>query len=229
MADSEQQGSGDGSQPPAEPPIQGTGDGRAADTDISLEQALLAPLDSILKAQVHSARSFLNLILQLGYPDASDPDSDGQPYSLKFKYVDGEGGEQWVSIPALSLVPIAPLAVDSASFDLEMAVRKITKSRQMRTSVATEEQASADRPWFLVEKPVNIQGVIAPPSQGQSEHHNEAQSSIKISINVKSIPMPAGLSKLLTSLTQMGQIDAPASDSDDQADNSGSSGPSPEA
>ncbi len=207
MAESDQAGSGDGNVPPEPPSTEGTGDGRAADTDISLEQALLAPLDSILKAQVHAARSFLNLLLQLGYPDEHAPGADGQPYRLKFMYQGESGEEQWVSIPALALVPIAPLAVDSANFDLQMAVRKISKSRQMRSSIASDEEASADRPWFLVEKPVSIQGVIAPPSEGDAERHSEAQSSIKISINVKSTPMPAGLSKLLTSLTQMGQID----------------------
>jgi hypothetical protein len=42
--------------------------GPASETVLSLSQALLAPLDAILKAQVHAARSFLNLLLQIGYP-----------------------------------------------------------------------------------------------------------------------------------------------------------------
>src|SRR3569833_3922135 len=42
-------------------------EGPAAQAMVSLSQALLAPLDSIFKAQIHAARSFLNLLLQLGY------------------------------------------------------------------------------------------------------------------------------------------------------------------
>ena len=37
-------------------------------SEISLSQAILAPLDALFKAQVHAARSFLNLLLQIGYP-----------------------------------------------------------------------------------------------------------------------------------------------------------------
>src|SRR4051812_22916894 len=40
----------------------------AAETVLSLSQALLAPLDAILKAQLHASRSFLNFLLQIGYP-----------------------------------------------------------------------------------------------------------------------------------------------------------------
>src|SRR3569832_2523667 len=47
--------------------VQDFEEGPAAQAMVSLSQALLAPLDSIFKAQIHAARSFLNLLLQLGY------------------------------------------------------------------------------------------------------------------------------------------------------------------
>ena len=114
--------------PPPGPPGEERGGGEAAKTDISLDQALLAPLDAILKAQLHSARSFLNLLLQLGYRDASDPEFDGKPFNLTFTQQGADGALQEISVPALSLVPIAPLAVQAASFDLEMAVRRIARA-----------------------------------------------------------------------------------------------------
>jgi len=187
-------------------PVGRDGGGEAANTDISLDQALLAPLDSILKAQLHSARSFLNLLLQLGYRDESDPLFDGKPFSLTFTQQGADGALQEISVPALSLVPIAPLAVESANFDLEMAVRKIANARQLRASTVAGEEATANRPWYLVDKPVDIRGVIAPPSAPTDASRHEAMSSIKISIKVKSVPMPSGLDKLLTSLTQMGHV-----------------------
>ncbi|WP_210397041.1 DUF2589 domain-containing protein [Motiliproteus sediminis] len=188
------------------PSAGGSEGGDAARTDISLDQALLAPLDSILKAQLHSARSFLNLLLQLGYRDQSDPEFDGKPFSLSFNQEGPNGEIHEVTVPALSLVPIAPLAVSSANFDLEMAVRKIARARQLRASAVAEEDAAANRPWYLVDKPVDIRGVIAPPSAPAEAARQESMSSIKIHIEVKSVPMPSGLDKLLTSLTQMGQV-----------------------
>ncbi len=43
----------------------------ASVADISLSQVLLAPLDAIFKAQIHAARSFINMLLQLGYKHQS--------------------------------------------------------------------------------------------------------------------------------------------------------------
>ncbi len=198
----------DGNDTPAVPPDVGPEeeDGRASETDISLEQALLAPLDAILKAQLHSARSFLNLLLQLGYPH--DDKNEGEPYHLQFRQrveVDGEIHHQTIRVPALALVPIAPLAVSNAEFQLEMAVRKITRYTQMRGSAQGTDRHH--RPWYLVDKPINIEGVIAAPDNRSEEAaSSDRESSIKIGIKINSIPMPRGLDKLLTSLTEMGQI-----------------------
>lgn len=181
--------------------------------ELSLEQALLAPLNSILKAQLHSARSFLNLLLQLGYPHAGSKDAEnhrpGEPFHIKFKHYDESGNEQTLKVPALSLVPIAPLAVDSAEFEMEMAVRRITDMQQMQserqTGSSTENRDK--RPWYLVEKPVSIQGTISPSETVNGQQRNEAQSSLKINVKIKSIPMPSGLDKLLTTLTHMGEVE----------------------
>ncbi len=183
-------------------------------TRLTLEQALLAPLDSILKAQLHSARSFLNLLLQLGYPHHSTEEDD-HPYTLDFRFTQ-DGEIQKLSVPALALVPISPLAVESANFQLEMSARRVVRHTQIRQS--QEEKARDEtqgqrldrynRPWFLVDKPVNIEGDIVCPEQGEAARHREAQSAIKININVKSIPLPAGLDKLLVSLSNMAQIES---------------------
>ena len=204
---------------------------------LTLEQALLAPLDSILKAQLHSARSFLNMLLQLGYPhkekdDGPQPDTDtgqpalpdtdgasaltntdpDEPYHLEFAFKDEDNNKQMLRIPALSLVPISPLAVDSASFELEMAADEVVNRRQIRTSADGDDAQqkknyhSGKRPWFLVDEPLDIRGEIIAPSSSDQASKKQTQSSIKINIQVKSIPMPAGLNKLLTSLTNMSEI-----------------------
>lgn len=213
-----------GDDPHSLEPEQGD-ESHSSSTRLSLEQALLAPLDSILKAQLHSARSFLNLLLQLGYPH--DDEQDGRPYSLDFKFTK-EGETQKLSVPALSLVPISPLAVDSASFELEMSARRVVRHTQIRESGAEPKQSDEskgdgkregydryNRPWFLVDKPVNIEGDIVSSASGEAAKHRESQSAIKININVKSIPLPAGLDKLMSSLTNMSQIE-PINPSDEK-------------
>ena len=131
---------GNTSPPGSEQAPEGGGKLDKEPNELSLEQALLAPLNSILKAQLHSARSFLNLLLQLGYPhhdgdegsDKKDKQRPGEPYHLEFRHYDASGNEQTLRVAALSLVPIAPLAIDTAVFEMEMAVRRVTEMQQMQ-------------------------------------------------------------------------------------------------
>lgn len=208
-------------------------EGPAEDILISLSQALLAPLDSIFKAQLHAARSFLNMLLQLGYPHqpvdeegeplkggggpvpaAGSPTDDRQkPYNLEFHneiIIDGQVRRQKVSVPALALVPLAPLAVEAAEFKFGMTVRKIGRHRQIQESEEKKTQTEKDkgydrhkRPWFLVDNPISVRGVIAAPQVQNDETKEGAQESmIQIEVKVGRILMPAGLEKLVTSLTQ---------------------------
>jgi hypothetical protein len=195
----------------------------AASRPVSLAQALLAPLDAIFKAQLHAARSFLNLLLQIGYPH-QPLDKDGKPiegspddktpYELEFQYdvtVDGKVEHHQVKIPALALVPIAPIAVDTASFRFAMRVEEIAPHQQMQASEAdaVKKESSAGfgrdkRPWYLVEDPVSVLGTFSPaPSPADaSQAAGASQAVIQIEVNLGRIPTPAGLARLLTSLGQ---------------------------
>lgn len=191
--------------------------GPAATSPISLSQALLAPLDAIFKAQIHAARSFLNLILQIGYPHRPVVDSKGnpgtgggRPYNQEFFYdveINGEIQRRKVSVPTLALIPVAPLAVESADFKLAMKVSSVQRHTQMqeseKESLKEEEQTGyghEKRPWFLVPDPVSIRGTIGPSGEAREESGKE--STIQIEVRVGKVPMPAGLDKLLTFLTQ---------------------------
>jgi len=189
----------------------------AAISEISLSQVLLAPLDAIFKAQIHAARSFLNLILQIGYPhqpvgdDGQPIRMDGKPYNQEFSYdveTDGKRETHKVSIPALALVPVAPLTVESATFKLEMRVESIQKHDQIQASegkTIREEQRfdQSKRPWFLVSDPISIIGNLAPPA-GEGAKRASQSASIQIEVKVGKMPMPAGLNKLLTFMTESG-------------------------
>ncbi len=192
-------------------------EGPAATSPVSLSQALLAPLDAIFKAQIHAARSFLNLVLQIGYPHNPVVDSNGNrspdggsPYNQDFYYdveVNGEIQRRKVSVPTLALVPVAPLAVESADFKLAIRVSNIQRHNQIQKSegeaVKEEEDTGyghSKRPWFLVSDPISIRGTIGPSGEGKEETGKE--STIQIEVKVGKVPMPAGLDKLLTFLTQ---------------------------
>ena len=152
----------------------------AAISSISLSQALLGTMDAILKAQVHAARSFLNLLLQIGYPHEPVDEhgvpkiQDGKPYNQEFYFdveVEGEKKPHKVSIPTLALMPVSPLAVESAVFKLEMRVDYVAEHEQMQAAeakqIGQEKEAGFDstkRPWFLVAEPISIRGNIAAPA-----------------------------------------------------------------
>ena len=185
-------------------------------TTISLSQALLAPLDAIFKAQIHAARSFLNMLLQIGYPHGPVDEKgfarleDGKAYNQEFYFevqVENEKKLHKVSIPALALVPMAPLAVKEATFKLSMRMDYVTNHEQMQASerdtLAKEGggYGGTNRPWFLVSEPVSIRGNIAPSGREDKDAASES-SVIEVEIKVEKTPMPAGLDKLLTFLTQ---------------------------
>jgi hypothetical protein len=134
--------------------------GPASETVLSLSQALLAPLDAILKAQVHAARSFLSFLLQIGYPHqptspsggggapgagtasagtSSEPAApEGLPYTMDFYHDVPNGGRQKLSIPTLALVPLNPLGVKEAHFQFDFYVRQIGRHNQI---MAAEKEA----------------------------------------------------------------------------------------
>ena len=203
------------------------GTGRAEETDISLSQAVLAPLDAIFKAQLHGARSFLNMLLQLGYRGLGEEKSadsgskaDGTPFTVKFDAEIREAEKKKkieLAVPALALVPIQPIAIHNAEYELEMTVQQIFKHRQMQESRVKERPVEDEkrRPWNLVRQPISIRGVLATPvdslAKDEEREADETRtgyrgSTVKVKVRVDKTAMPAGLSKLLTSLTEMAEL-----------------------
>jgi hypothetical protein len=193
--------------------------------EISLSQAILAPLDALFKAQVHSARSFLNLLLQIGYPHlelekegkskvdiAENPEK--MVYTQDFFFEDPGGKKMKISIPSLALVPITPLTIDNASFKLNFKVENTGKHTQMQDSETKSIDKESDngwdtskRPWYLVKEPVSFRGNIAPSEGDKSETSESSSSVINIEINLVRQPLPAGLEKLLTALQQSSHVE----------------------
>lgn len=203
--------------------------GSAATQPVSLSQTLLAPLDAIFKAQIHAARSFLNLLLQIGYPHVpldkdghKVPHMDSRPYTQDFFYdanINGQPEPHKISIPSLALLPITPLTIESANIKLEMNVTHVLKHHQIQQSeqqtLSQEQQYSREaRPWFLVQDPISIRGTLAP-----SGADKQSQAAIQIEVKVGKVPMPAGLDKLLTHLTQSSHESLASTTEESDSDN----------
>jgi hypothetical protein len=238
------------------PPPERAG-GPAAQADLSLGQALLAPLDAIFTAQLHAARSFINMLLQLGFPHtptqkdkevageeaAKAPEqpvaaslekhkpgrASDEPFTLDFFHtatIDGKKRRQKISVPALALVPVAPLAVQQASFRLEFTIKSWESRRQLRDSATSSEVREKPRPWYLVDEPIEIKGSFAPRSgvgEGQQEEEQrQSESTIQVEVRIGAIPMPSGLEKLLVALTQISSLE-----DDPRPDEGGGAQPQP--
>lgn len=192
---------------------------------LTLSQAILSPLDSIFQAQIHAARSFLNMLLQIGYPhlvidvdtghpvtdEKVNPPENYKPYEIGFNFsqnnVDGKPQIYTASIPALALVPLNSLAISDAEFNFGLKVISVQDFEQIqdseRKSVEEKEGpgASSNRKWNLVKDPKSLKGIISSkPSDEMKKNSKEA--FIDISIKLAKTPIPAALDNLLTSLTK---------------------------
>ncbi|MHA4809699.1 DUF2589 domain-containing protein [Flavitalea flava] len=192
--------------------------GKASDSVISLSQAILSPLDALFKAQIHAARSFLNLILQIGYPnirinketmlplqeDLQD-ENRNKPFYIPFNHIvsdnNGNSAKYDISIPALALIPFNSLAIDSGEFKFGMNISYIDNHQQVQDSrIADGDDPDGKRPWFLVKDPISMKGNIT--SSAGAKTGSSQETTIDIVIKVSKSPLPAALDNLLTHLTQ---------------------------
>jgi hypothetical protein len=193
-------------------------------SDVSLSAAILAPLTSLVKAQVHNSRAFLSYLLQMGYshikidehnqPVINDP-SDLTPFTLPFVnkvQINGEEVLQQVTIPALALVPAVPLGVESAEFEYDFLVENYAPHEQLQPARLQESgEDSARRPWYLVDNPVSLRGNIGNRSDRSADettqqYESRQRSHIHIKIKVGQMAVPSGLDKLLATLTQAATV-----------------------
>jgi hypothetical protein len=118
----------------------------------------------------------------------------GDLYQQFIPYFDQNGVERILSVPNLSLLPIKPLAIQSANFKFELRVKDEIKS--IESSIRSGAKATVKRPWFLIDDPKMIEGEFVP-----QQKENSTDKTIKIDVTIGSVDMPYGLHKLISSLT----------------------------
>ena len=186
----------------------------AAASPITLSAAILAPLDALFKAQIHSSRAFINYLFQMAYPhlplnDKGEIDRENigeelkKPYTLDIPYQNPENQEiGTIKVPVLALMPVTPLGIEEAKIDFSMSVENVNSHKVIQQSEAGKEDNStwdrSKRPWFLVDEPKSIVGSIS----SDANTNDASKSNIQVSITVRKQPIPAALDKALTALTQ---------------------------
>lgn len=181
---------------------------------VSLSQAILSPLDALFQSQVHAARSFLNLIMQVGYPPADSNDAGaadngnpGKPYELEFAYtapnpVTKQPQDYKLKIPALALLPLNALNIDSAEFKFGLSVTHVDEHQQMQASNTQPQK----RPWYLVSDPISMQGNISSHSSAGNNGSSSSSTNVDVVIKLGKSPVPAALDNLLTALTKSTEL-----------------------
>jgi hypothetical protein len=112
----------------------------------------------------------------------------------EFGYLDQNNNERVLQIPNLALLPVKPLAIQSANFKFELMVKESNK--QADSTIRSAAKAVTKRPWFLIDDPKTIQGEFV-----AQQNENSTDKTIKIDVTIGSVDMPYGLHKLINSLT----------------------------
>ncbi|MDC7125204.1 MAG: DUF2589 domain-containing protein [Spirochaetales bacterium] len=187
----------------------------ADNSKISLAQAILASVDSIVKAQIHASRSFLSSIMQMGFGHQgidengniiNNSENVDELYRLEFiqeREINGEVKKYRVSVPTLAALPMNPLMINDAEIDFKMKITTIESEKGY--GPGTEEKMKekdkdkwnpGKRPWFLVEDPKSFVGEIAPNSDKNDS------GFIGVKINIGTVDVPDALSKYINSLSE---------------------------
>ncbi|WP_020613365.1 DUF2589 domain-containing protein [Sediminispirochaeta bajacaliforniensis] len=184
-------------------------------TKLSLAQAILASVDSIIKAQIHASRSFLSSILQMGFGHQglddegnilNDENKSDNLYRLEFiqeREINGEIKKYRVSVPTLAALPMNPLMIHDAQIDFKMKITSIEPEKifgigteeEMRTKDKNKWHAGK-RPWFLVEEPKSFIGEI------RNENEKSDCGFIGVKINIGSIDVPDALGTYINALSE---------------------------
>lgn len=188
--------------------------------NISLSEAILAPLLSIFKAQIHASRAFLNFLLQIATPHIElneegqikeeAKNKEGKVYTQNFRFEKDINGTKHIvdiKIPTISLVPLIPLGIEEGEFEFNFQIQTYHRHRQIQqsehVSLQNDQYDRYYRPWYLIDRPINFTGIVNPTS---SEAQLNKESLMKIRIRLTKQPIPAGLDKLITTFHQMTDI-----------------------
>ena len=160
-----------------------------------LEYLIAAPLLAALKAQaaaVEATRMYIERLV-----DATTRRPLTLDLSLEHKNEAGVVRISEVRAPLLSMVPVPNLRIDSINFHFRYEISQVAKdSRSTGQSIELGARTpGALSPWVEA----SMRGTMS--SQASQEHSTSRSGSVDIQVHASEAPMPEGLARVLTLLT----------------------------
>lgn len=168
-------------------------------TIMDVKDLVAAPLIAVVAADSDAALRLGQFIEEYGFVkvDAAAGDDLGKLRMLEFAYdragQDGKPVRFVVKVPLLSLIPLPALQVKHAEFEFHLRIVSTTSS---------DPDASQDSTTMKPSSPVGLKGMLAPRPPSGDGARSSLEANMKVQVRMEQAHMPAGLSKLLTVMSQ---------------------------
>ena len=158
---------------------------------LPLQYIIAAPLKGVIEAQKVAADSTKTYI-------ESMIGKDGKPISVSFDAAVSNGdGQNTVSInaPLLSIVPVPHIRIDSFTTKFSYQISQVSKEATQTSKGAEVDAKIGGNPWVKA----SVKGHISSTSSKESTMNRSG--SLEITVNASESPMPEGLARLMTILS----------------------------
>lgn len=164
---------------------------------MDLKQLIAGPLIATIDADSLSTRRYLDCLFEIAFESYDKATGRTGPLrTLRFSFVDSQGGEkkkQKVSVPLLTLVPLPLLQVKEAAFDFDI---KILDVRQQVSEESYSLKEGKLNP-AQEDNSLTMRASLAPKEGGNNSSQQGLSANMKIKIKMQQADMPGGLSNLL--------------------------------
>lgn len=168
---------------------------------LPLDFIVAAPLVAAVNAQRAVVESTKNLLLSM-----IDKDNQPIPIEINYSYQDTATTDKKVAIkaPLLTIVPMPHLRIDSLTTHFKYEITQtIRDTKETQAALQTEAKTGAAlSPWVSASLSGNVS------SKSSNEASTNRSGCLEITVHASEAPMPEGLSRLLSLLTNA--IPAPA-------------------
>ncbi|MGW8992769.1 DUF2589 domain-containing protein [Streptomyces zhihengii] len=180
----------------SEPPVD-----LGAELSLPFEQIIGGPLQGVIRASAMAANETAQFINNVGF------DAKNQARMVKFSYESAEHGETGttntpekrvvtnVEVPLLAVVPIPYLQLSQVTLDFDVKIDSASARKQEKTLGG---EAGASGGFWGVTASVKA----SYSSSSSSSDTVNRSASMKVHVEARQGPMPAGMEKILTMLTE---------------------------
>lgn len=167
---------------------------------LPIEYLIAAPLEALVRAQALAARTTAEFVGEVGFE--TDKDGVSRARMVDFEYIHPTADPDQpgnmieepvrVRVPVLSLLTVPNVAVEEATVELNLRVvgQQPTEPEKPNTE-PTRPVAGRTAAVFPAPNRLRMVGAITAPKLA------EQSASLKVSIKLKQVPAPEGLSQIM--------------------------------